>query len=66
MREETYRIFVTDFINGISESFGGQTTFRYADLLHVSPKVKEDTPEEIITNIRRKLERGTYHGYDSF
>ncbi len=55
MREEAYRIFVTDSLNALGAKFGFEFTHRYADLVHVAPKVKDDTPEEIIARIRKKL-----------
>lgn len=54
MQEKAYRIYMSDLAMCLVESFGGEVTRRYADIISNEP-VNEKTGDEVALEVIRRL-----------
>lgn len=54
MKEEMYRVYVTDVLKHIAESWGTALNFRYAEMIE-EPKETEESGDEVALKVISKL-----------
>lgn len=59
IEEINYRVYMTDSVKAIFKALGGHMPIRYFDMISEAKEEKEEdrSPEEIVENIRDKLNK---------
>lgn len=53
----TFKVYITDSLKGIYKSFGGEVRSRYYDLIFNKQKEEDRTADEIIFDMKDKLNK---------